>query len=240
MRLRLSEWALIVFFSYIAIVSLLFPLGLTRKCFAFGIAIGVSLAVAGLAVGERVRGGQALSMARDWMPIALTLAAYREMNWFATAHGTHMLERAWIVWDRWLLHERGIQALLESGGWLGPGFLELCYLLVYAVGPFAVGILYGYHRRDLVDHVLVTYLVRDIAGVRAISLFSVGPATQRVRRDGPAAHYDAASPTESSDRRRVWDSFERIPERARVLGIFRGVGTAGVLPVRSGGWDGAC
>lgn len=174
-RLRLSEWALIFFFTYIAFVSLLFPLGATRKCMTFGIAIGVSLTAAGLALGERRSRGQGFSMVRDWMPIALTLVAYREMNWFAAAHGTHMLEHAWVVWDRWLLHERGVQTLVESAGWLGPGFLELCYLLVYAVGPFAVGILYGYHRRDLVDHVLVTYLAGTLLAYALFPYFPSDP-----------------------------------------------------------------
>ena len=158
LRLRSSEWALIVYFSYVAVVSLFFPLTTSLKYPAFIAAAGAGLIIVLFALWDQLRGSIVSSMARDWLPLPLTLLSYREMNWFTKPHVGHSLEHAWIVWDRWLLNERGVRAMIESADWVGPGFLELCYLLVYAVGPFVVAILYVYRRRDLVDRVLLIYL----------------------------------------------------------------------------------
>jgi membrane-associated phospholipid phosphatase len=174
-RLRASEWALIAFFGYISAVSLFFPLTAARRFSAFALAASVAAACTGLAALERRAHPRVFSMVRDWLPIALVLAAYREMNWFSTAHGTHVLEQQWIVWDRSLLHAHGMQALVESAGWLGPAFLELCYLLVYGVGPFVVGILYGYRRRELVDRVLLIYLAGTLLAYALLPYFPSDP-----------------------------------------------------------------
>lgn len=175
MRLRSCEWALIAFFSYVAIVSLFLPFTTARRFSTFAIDASVFVVCTGLAALER-RGPQRLfRIVRDWLPIALALVAYREMNWFASAHGTHALERQWIVWDRSLLHARGMQGLLEAAGWLGPAFLELCYLLVYGVGPFVVGVLYGYHRSELVDRVLLIYLVGTLLAYALFPYFPSDP-----------------------------------------------------------------
>ncbi len=175
MRLRSSEWALIAFFSYVAVVSLFLPVNLPRRGAMFAVMACVFVMCAGLAALERRWRSRVFSMVRDWLPIVLVLVAYREMNWFAHAHGTHALERQWIVWDRSLLHTRGMQALIESAGWLGPGFLELCYLLVYGVGPFVVGILYGYHRRELIDRILLVYLAGTLLAYALFPYFPSDP-----------------------------------------------------------------
>jgi len=174
-RLRLSEWTLIAFFSYIAIVVLFFQLPHGLKYAGFAVVACVMLACVGLATCERRSRSPVFSVVRDWLPLAFTLVAYREMNWFAAAHTQHTLEHAWIVWDRWLLHDCGLRALIELSGWLGPIFLELCYLLVYAVGPFTVGILYGYRRRDLIDRVLVTYLFGTLLAYALFPYFPSDP-----------------------------------------------------------------
>lgn len=174
-RLRLSECTLIAFFSYIAVVALFFQLPHDLKYAGLAVVACIIVACVGLADCERRSGSRVFSMVRDWLPIACTLTAYREMNWFATPNTEHTLEHAWIVWDRWLLHDRGMRALVEASGWLGPVFLELSYLLVYAVGPFTVGILYGYRRRDLVDRVLVTYLSGTLLAYALFPYFPSDP-----------------------------------------------------------------
>lgn len=173
--MRLSEWALVAFFAYIFIVALFFPLGVGRKLSMAAIAAGVFILAMVLAVCEERLRPVPFSMVRDWAPIGLTLVAYREMNWFAAQHGTHALEHSWVVWDRWLLDTHGVRAALESSGWVAPGLLELCYLLVYAVGPFAVGVLYGYHRRELVDRVLLIYLTGTLLAYALFPYFPSDP-----------------------------------------------------------------
>jgi hypothetical protein len=38
----------------------------------------------------------------------------------------HHLERAWIVWDRWLLDSGHLRAAIEGAGVLFPAYLEFC------------------------------------------------------------------------------------------------------------------
>lgn len=185
-RLRLSEYALLAFFSYVAIVALFYPIPQDLKYAAFALDAAVLIACVGLADCERRSASSVFSMVRDWLPIALTLTAYREMNWFATAQKQHTLEHIWILWDRWLLHDRGMRSMLEAWGWLGPMFLELCYLLVYAVGPFTVFIVYVYRRRDRVDRILATYLCGTLLAYALFPYFpSDPPRTVFVGMDAP-------------------------------------------------------
>lgn len=174
-RLRLSEWTLIAFFYYVAIVAFFFALPVGLKYAALGVVACVTVACAGLTDCERRTGSQVFSIVRDWLPLAFTLTAYREMDWFATAHKRHALEQAWVLWDRWLLHDHGMRALVETAGWLGPVFFELCYVLVYAVGPFTVAVLYAYRRRELVDRILLTYLFGTLLAYALFPYFPSDP-----------------------------------------------------------------
>ena len=175
MGLRGSEWVLITFFGYVAIVSFFYPLAGARRTTAFVIA-GVALALSlGLAAAERGKHARLFSMVRDWVPIALVLVAYREMDLFAAVHVSHELELEWVKWDRDLLHTHGMRAMLEFAGWAGPAYLEFCYLLVYGVGPFVVGILYGLHRRELIDRLLVVYLAGTLLAYAMFPYFPSDP-----------------------------------------------------------------
>ncbi len=171
----MSEWALIGFFVYIAVVALLFPLDPAHRLDAAAVAAATAVACWGLARLETASGSQVFSMIRDWLPIAFTLVAYREMDWFATPHPTHALESSWVLWDRTVLHAAGLQGAIETLGFVLPGFLELCYLLVYGVAPATVGILYGYERRDLVDRVLFIYLVGTLLAYALFPYFPSDP-----------------------------------------------------------------
>ncbi len=77
-------------------------------------------------------------MIRDWIPMALTLCAFREMELFVPRVYNSGFEKAWIKWDNVVLHEWGLKRAIESLGPLIPAYLELCYLLVYGVGTFCV------------------------------------------------------------------------------------------------------
>ena len=115
------------------------------------------------------------SHARDWTPLLLTLTAYREMDWFTPSHYDHRFENAWIVWDRLILDTWGLRRLFETTGPLLPGYFELCYTLVYAVGPFTIAMLYVFERRDVVDRVLVLYLLGTLAAYGLCPYFPSGP-----------------------------------------------------------------
>lgn len=169
-RLRACEWVLISFFLYIAGISPGFRLRSQLRSVPFTIAAVVLGLMAALAYAEhQPRFRRAVSYARDWIPLILVLAAYREMDWFTPKYFDHHLENQWVRWDRIFLHN-----LPLSGTWL-PNLLELSYLLVYAVGPFTVALLYILHRRDLMGKVLFVYVVGTLAAYGLFPYFPSSP-----------------------------------------------------------------
>ena len=133
--LRSSEWLLIGFFGYVAIISLAFFQHHPRSnALPLALALMIPALLMALAVGEAKVHREFFSVVRDWVPLVMTLVAYREMDWFSPLVRDHHLEIKWIVWDRWLLHDFGLQRGIEALGAIGPAYLEFCYLLVYAAG----------------------------------------------------------------------------------------------------------
>lgn len=171
--LRTSELLLLAYFGYVAIIAPAFPLQAPVARLPLVVLALVTLLFAVLAYGESRAYAEFFSILRDWAAVALTLLAYREMNWFTPLGMDHHLELRWIEWDRWLLYAAGLQRAIESLGVLLPGYLELCYLLVYAVGPFAVAALYVERRRDLVNSLLFLYL---LGALLAYALFPYFPS----------------------------------------------------------------
>jgi membrane-associated phospholipid phosphatase len=167
-RLRSCEWVLIGYFVWVAAISPFFAQREPQRLYAPLVAVIVFLLLVTLARSK-------FSIARDWTPLALTLLAYREMDWFTPKHQDHHLELSWITWDRALLHDWGLQKAIESTGWALPGYLEFCYLLVYAVGPFTLAILYVFNRRDLVSRVLFVYLLGTLLAYAMFPFFPSGP-----------------------------------------------------------------
>ena len=162
-KLRPSERLLVWHFAYVAIVASFFPLGIRGPAL---LALGAFALLAGLA-------RPAFDSLRDWVPLGLTLVAYREMDWFTPKVRDRHLENVWILFDRRLLDEWRLRALIEGFGSAIPAILELSYLLVYAVGPVTVGILYFYRRRDLVSRALLCYLAGTLL---AYALFPYFPS----------------------------------------------------------------
>jgi membrane-associated phospholipid phosphatase len=170
--LRSSEWLLIAYFTYVALISTRFPVGLARPI--AGIILAAAL-LAVLAYEEPRRKTEFFSIARDWVPLALTLAAYREMDWFSALPRDYLLELRWVGWDRSILYGGGLQRTIESLGTLGPTYLELCYALVYAVGPFTVAVLYFQHRRERVNPALLLYLLGTLLAYALFPYFPSDP-----------------------------------------------------------------
>ena len=173
--LRSSEWLLILYFGYVAIISPAFSLPGQIAWRPFAVALLVAALLVAFAYGESNEYREAFSIARDWLAVALVLVAYREMDWFAFLSHDFHLEMRWIAWDRWLLYSVGLQHAIESLRALLPFYLELCYLLVYAVGPFAVAVLYFERRRDLVNSLLLIYLLGTLLSYALFPFFPSDP-----------------------------------------------------------------
>jgi membrane-associated phospholipid phosphatase len=173
--LRSSEWLLIGYFGYVALVSPLFPLDPQIKWLALAVLVLVASLLVALAVAELYGSREIFSIVRDWIPFALTLIAYREMDWFSPLMRNLNLELGWLEWDRKLLYGAGLQRAIEWLGALLPAYLEFCYLLVYAVGPISVALLYGQRRRELVNYFLLLYLGGTLLAYALLPYFPSDP-----------------------------------------------------------------
>jgi membrane-associated phospholipid phosphatase len=179
-RLRSSEWLLIGYFAYVAAIAPAFPLQSRMLWRPAAVALLVTALLASAAYGEATEHRSVFSTARDWLALALTLVAYREMDWFSPLSHNLRLELRWVEWDRTILygarlHNWGIQRAIESSGALLPSYLELCYALVYAVGPCLVAILYIERRRELVNGAIFLYLLGTLLSYALFPYFPSGP-----------------------------------------------------------------
>jgi len=173
--LRSSERLVIAYFAYVAVIAPAFRV----QSLAFWRPVAVALLVAALmaafAYGEARESQKGFSMARDWLAGSLALVAYREMDWFSPLPHSLRLELRWVEWDRTLLYHAGLQRVIESAGALVPFYLESCYALVYAVGPFLVATLYIVRRRELVDRVISLYLLGTLLSYALFPYFPSDP-----------------------------------------------------------------
>lgn len=171
--MRSSEWLLISYFAYVALLSPFFPLRNPWTPLLVLVLVVPLLLV--LAYGEARVNREIFSVMRDWLPLGLTLVAYREMDLFSGIPRDFQLELRWLEWDRHLLYGAGLQRGIESLGVIAPAFLELCYLLVYAVGPFAVAVVYFQHRREIANRVVFLYLLGTLLAYALFPYFPSDP-----------------------------------------------------------------
>jgi membrane-associated phospholipid phosphatase len=177
-RLRPAEWLTVAYFAYVAALTPWFPAAHGLVWQAWLLAGGVACIWIGLS-----RGGS--GVARDWLPLLLTLIAYRQMDWFTPAVADHRLDVMFVAWDRRLL-EHGLRAGIESTGKLLPGLLEACYLLVYAVAPVALLALLKCGRRDRIGRWWLVYLAGTLGAYALFPWFpSQPPRTAFAGQDLP-------------------------------------------------------
>lgn len=175
LRLRSSEWVLLAFFAYIVAVA---PFFRDRPHLGYQpaiILIAVFAVFALLALGSFGPRANAIGMVRDWLPIPLTLAAFREMELFVPVTYPHAFEQTWIRWDAWLLRNCHLHTAIQAAGALIPSYLELCYVFVYGVGAYCVAVLYLQDRRASVNRFLTIYLVGTLSAYAMFPFFPSEP-----------------------------------------------------------------
>jgi membrane-associated phospholipid phosphatase len=170
---RPAEWVLILYFTYVALASLFFPLHNPAAPYFLALTIAAVFTV--LSYIETRTQSDFIHHLRNWTALACTIAAYREMDLFTPAHHDHHLEAVWILWDRSLLHAYGFQRYIESTGVLFPWLLEFCYLVVYAVGPFSLAILYIIGKPERSQRFLVVYLLGTLLAYACFPYFPSEP-----------------------------------------------------------------
>ncbi len=173
LRLRNSEWVVLIFFAYIVVLIPFFRdrpnLGAQPLTYLFVVAA----LMFGLARAETTRYGELASMVRDWIPLSLTLVAFHEMELFLPTHYNAAYEAVWIRWDSVVLTQWGLTRAIESLGPVIPFYLELCYLLVYGVGSFCILVLWFETERRGVDRFLVVLMTGTVC---AYALFPYFPS----------------------------------------------------------------
>ncbi len=185
--LRLSEWLLIAYFTYVAFLSLILSVDWWVAGYSWGVNLIVLGGLSSIARAERLTGWPFWAVLRDWLPVALVVVAYRQMGWFRPAEHTYELETTWIQWDRVLLHDWGLKAAIELTGSGLPSVLELSYTLVYLVGPIGVAALYLSSSRREVDRFLVVLLLGTFLSYALYPFFpSEPPRTVFPGEDVPA------------------------------------------------------
>ncbi|MDQ2776287.1 MAG: phosphatase PAP2 family protein [Acidobacteriota bacterium] len=178
-KLRASEWVLIGFFAYISAISPFFPERPNLGAQPFFILCGVAALLflmtylqERLSSPERLS-SEVISVIRDFVPIGLTLIAFREMEFFLPNRYNFRFETLWIGWDRLLLNRYHLRPLIECTGKLIPFGLEFSYLLVYGLPFYCLTVLYWQGRRRSCDRFLVIYLVGTLT---AYALFPYFPS----------------------------------------------------------------
>jgi membrane-associated phospholipid phosphatase len=156
--LRCSEWVIFTFLVYAASLACILPVAQSVRDRIAVVNVAVIVVYAILIRRDYLKPALALSVIRDWLPLALVLLAYREMGWFALPHHGHLLESYWVVWDRAFLRGGG-RAVIEALGPVIPSILEIAYALVYALAPFSVAVLYLYGHRNSVDRFLFVFVI---------------------------------------------------------------------------------
>jgi len=86
-------------------------------------------------------------IARDWWPLGLILVGYWALGCFAMPP-REVLEGELVRMDRLLLYKGHLRALIETAGPFFPATLETIYLLLYAIPPVCLGILYACGERS--------------------------------------------------------------------------------------------
>lgn len=188
-EMRPSEWLLIGYFTYTAILAFFLPLRPPLAQIIVILNLTIFAGYALLAYAWSLRGSDFLGIMRDWFALSLMLLAYREMGWFARPHETFSLEQSWVQWDRMLLRDWGLHRAIESLGPVLPSLLEISYSLVYVLAPFAVAMLYVYGKRNRVDRFLFTFVLAVLISYAQYPLWpSEPPRTVFPGQDFPSFH----------------------------------------------------
>jgi membrane-associated phospholipid phosphatase len=174
--LRDAEWVILAYFAYVAVLVNILPTSDDRAADR-GIAILVIAIIVFIFLNAlEIRTRHIIfPVIRDWIALAFTIVAYREMDWFSPAHHTHRLENEWIRFDRYLLDDLGLRGLIEVLGPVIPTVLELAYFVVYAVGPFALAALYWTRRRERAPDLLFLYEVGTLLSYALFPFFLSEP-----------------------------------------------------------------
>lgn len=148
--LRGCEKVALAYFSYLPCLGLIWRLRIRQ------LLLMASIPVALWAVWQVQSRSKRRSVAitRDWWPLSWILIGYWSMGWFASPP-LLLLQRELARLDRLLLNDASLRSFIEAAGPFFPAVLETTYLLLYAIPPACLGILYACGERSQVPRFLL-------------------------------------------------------------------------------------
>jgi membrane-associated phospholipid phosphatase len=176
---------LIGYFAYLGALSRFFPERPHLHLQLISIALGVVALELALSWAERGKFQRTIGYVRDWSPIPLTLVGFQVMEFFVPRSFDHRLESQWIRQDVYLLKDLHLRAAIEVFGPVFPSYLELCYLLVYGLAAYGVGLLYATGNRKSVNTFLVFYLAGTLGAYAFFPFFPSEPPRALYRTTVP-------------------------------------------------------
>jgi len=170
-----------LYFAYTAALSFVLGLDTWQRLTC----LAVPFCLFALASLETAHTRTATGIARDWAVPVAVLAGYWQMGWFARPHDNSW-ERKWLHGDRYLL-DSGLRSSIESLSWAGPWILELSYLLLYAIPPACIALLYWRRERLHVDRFLTVFALGTLTAYALLPLIAVqSPRTVFPGQDLPS------------------------------------------------------
>ncbi len=137
--MRSGEKVALGFFLYGLIASLAFPLDARGRWLAVALLLLTGAVV--VSMSRVARPSRLIAAVRDWFPAVLILVAYRVSGLFLIPASAHQLDYVFVQWDRVVLQNPWVTALLStSAPWL-QWYLELAYLMCYPLVPLGLGAL---------------------------------------------------------------------------------------------------
>lgn len=136
--LHRAEIVAITFFSLLGALSWIRPLSYTHRL----ILTCLPILFWGLWTIESSATRPWSRVLREYLTLALILAGYWSLQLFAPTVKLDQLQDRWVGWDQVLLRGYGLQPLIESLGGVIPAILETVYLLLYAIPPVFLTILF--------------------------------------------------------------------------------------------------
>jgi membrane-associated phospholipid phosphatase len=174
-KLRVHEWIFITFFAYVAAISPLFNTRPHLHGQPFVLFVAVCVVFFLVARLQKTRLGFGVEIARDWLPIAFTFLAFREMEYFAPSQYDFLTEMSWIRWDLILLEGFQLRQRIESLGALIPTYLEICYLLIYGVSAYCIARLSAVAGRRAIDRFWNIFLLGTLGSYALFPYFPTEP-----------------------------------------------------------------
>lgn len=170
-ELRSGERVAVLFFVYLTVLAWVRHLGMAEKI----VLPALALLICRAGRAESSRSTPVTRVVRDWLSMVLILAAYWSVGWF-TAPPLVAWQEHWLGWDRVLLTDWGLRAAIESAGIFLPSVLEVVYLLLYAIPPACVCVLYRIGGREKINAFLHMLLLGTLSAYALLALLPVhGP-----------------------------------------------------------------